>query len=132
MFLLTAVSSVFLTPAFAAEMSRIGYAGLDHATWADATTQCFRTIRSVSLGRVQEWLGRAVREPFDWPLCVFYSAALSHLFALVSVSGDTLTVTVEGGIVKVDTSQKLEGPPRGKVTVQPNPEGPFCVTIGGE
>ena len=29
-----------------------------------------------------------VREPFDWPLCVFYSAALSHLFALVSVSGE--------------------------------------------
>ena len=30
----------------------------------------------------------AVREPFDWPLCVFYSAALSHLLALVGVSGE--------------------------------------------
>jgi hypothetical protein len=29
-----------------------------------------------------------VREPFGWPLCVFYSAALSHLFALVGVSGE--------------------------------------------
>jgi hypothetical protein len=29
-----------------------------------------------------------VREPFDWPLCVFYSAALSHMFALVGVSGE--------------------------------------------
>jgi len=29
-----------------------------------------------------------VREPCEWPLCVFYSAALSHLFALVSISGD--------------------------------------------
>lgn len=29
-----------------------------------------------------------VREPFDWPLCVYYSAALSHLFALASVSGE--------------------------------------------
>ena len=29
-----------------------------------------------------------VREPFDWPLCVFYSAALSHLFALCDVSGE--------------------------------------------
>ena len=28
-----------------------------------------------------------VREPFDWPLCVFYSAALSHLFLLVGVNG---------------------------------------------
>lgn len=30
----------------------------------------------------------AVREPFDWPLCVFYSAALAHLFALVGVSAE--------------------------------------------
>lgn len=30
----------------------------------------------------------AVREPFDAPLCLFYSAALSHLFALVGVSGE--------------------------------------------
>ena len=29
-----------------------------------------------------------VREPFDWPLCVFYSAALSHMFALMGVSGE--------------------------------------------
>jgi hypothetical protein len=29
-----------------------------------------------------------VREPFDWPLCVFYSAALAHLFALVGVTGE--------------------------------------------
>ena len=45
---------------------------------------------------------------------------------------DRFPVTVEGGIVKVDTGQRLEGPPRGQVTVQPNPDGPFCVTIGGE
>jgi cytochrome b6-f complex iron-sulfur subunit len=45
---------------------------------------------------------------------------------------DRFPVTVEDGIVKVDTSQKLEGPPRGEATVQTNPEGPFCVTIGGE
>ena len=29
-----------------------------------------------------------VREPFDWPLCVFYSAALSHLLALVGINGE--------------------------------------------
>lgn len=45
---------------------------------------------------------------------------------------DRFPVTVEGGIVQVDTSTRLEGPPRGTVTVQPNPDGPFCVTIGGE
>jgi ferrous iron transport protein B len=37
--------------------------GLPHVDWADATTRRFRTIRAVSLGRVREWLGRAVREP---------------------------------------------------------------------
>ena len=37
-----------------------------------------------------------VREPFDWPLCVFYSAALSHLFALVSVSGEVRVDACQG------------------------------------
>ena len=37
-----------------------------------------------------------VREPFDWPLCVFYSAALSHLFALVGVSGEVRVHTCQG------------------------------------
>jgi hypothetical protein len=37
-----------------------------------------------------------VREPFDWPLCVFYSAALSHLLALVSVSGEVRVHTCQG------------------------------------
>jgi hypothetical protein len=37
-----------------------------------------------------------VREPFDWPLCVFYSAALSHLFALVAVSGDVRVEACQG------------------------------------
>ena len=37
-----------------------------------------------------------VREPFDWPLCVFYSAALSHLFALVSVSGEVRVHSCQG------------------------------------
>ena len=37
-----------------------------------------------------------VREPFDWPLCVFYSAALSHLFALVGVSGEVRVHACKG------------------------------------
>ena len=37
-----------------------------------------------------------VREPFDWPLCVFYSAALSHLFALVGVTGDVRVHACQG------------------------------------
>jgi hypothetical protein len=38
----------------------------------------------------------AVREPFDWPLCVFYSAALSHLFALVGVGGEARVHACQG------------------------------------
>ena len=37
-----------------------------------------------------------VREPFDWPLCVFYSAALSHLFALVGVSAQVRVDACQG------------------------------------
>jgi hypothetical protein len=37
-----------------------------------------------------------VREPFDWPLCVFYSAALSHLFALCDVSGEVRVAACQG------------------------------------
>lgn len=37
-----------------------------------------------------------VREPFDWPLCVFYSAALAHLFALVGISGEVRVHTCKG------------------------------------
>jgi hypothetical protein len=38
----------------------------------------------------------SVREPFDWPLCVFYSAALSHLFALVGISGEVRVDACQG------------------------------------
>ena len=37
-----------------------------------------------------------VREPFDWPLCVFYAAALSHLFALVGVGGEVRVHACQG------------------------------------
>jgi len=37
--------------------------GQTHVEWADAMTRRFRTVGQMSLGRVQEWLGRAVREP---------------------------------------------------------------------
>lgn len=38
----------------------------------------------------------SVREPFDWPLCVFYSAALSHLLALVGVGGEARVHSCQG------------------------------------
>jgi cytochrome b6-f complex iron-sulfur subunit len=45
---------------------------------------------------------------------------------------DRFTLSVMDGTVQVDTSQIILGPPRGTETIQPGPEGPFCVTIGGE
>lgn len=47
-------------------------------------------------------------------------------------SMDRFRVFVENGIVKVDTSVRIDGPPRGTDTIDQQPEGPFCVTIGGE
>jgi hypothetical protein len=37
-----------------------------------------------------------VREPFEWPLCVFYSAGLSHLLTLVEVTGTVRVDTCQG------------------------------------
>ncbi|MGH9169072.1 MAG: ubiquinol-cytochrome c reductase iron-sulfur subunit [Acidimicrobiia bacterium] len=45
---------------------------------------------------------------------------------------DRFRVTVENGVVKVDTSQRIDGPSRGTDTIDQQPEGPFCITIGGE
>ena len=38
----------------------------------------------------------AVREPFAWPLCVFYSAALSRLLTLVDLRGDVRVRACQG------------------------------------
>ncbi len=45
---------------------------------------------------------------------------------------DRFAVRVEGGQVSVDTSSVVLGPPRGTVTTQPDPDGPFCVNVAGE
>jgi hypothetical protein len=45
---------------------------------------------------------------------------------------DRFAVRVVGGQVQVDTSQVVLGPPRGTDTLGQNPEGAFCVNIGGE
>lgn len=43
---------------------------------------------------------------------------------------DRFAVKVEEGIVKVDTTKIVTGPPRGTDTIGQEPEGPFCVNIG--
>jgi cytochrome b6-f complex iron-sulfur subunit len=47
-------------------------------------------------------------------------------------SMDRFAVKVVNGQVQVDTSQVVLGPPRGTDTIGQNPEGAFCVNIGGE
>jgi ferrous iron transport protein B len=37
--------------------------GATHLQWADDTARRFRTVGQLTLGRFQEWLGRAVRQP---------------------------------------------------------------------
>jgi cytochrome b6-f complex iron-sulfur subunit len=45
---------------------------------------------------------------------------------------DRFAVRVQGGVVSVDTSVIVTGPPRGTDTINQEPEGPFCVNIAGE
>jgi cytochrome b6-f complex iron-sulfur subunit len=45
---------------------------------------------------------------------------------------DRFAVRIQGGLVQVDTSEIVLGPARGTDTVGQDPEGPFCVNIGGE
>jgi cytochrome b6-f complex iron-sulfur subunit len=45
---------------------------------------------------------------------------------------DRFRVMVENGVVRVDTGTRIDGPPRGTDTIEQQPEGPFCITIGGE
>ena len=45
---------------------------------------------------------------------------------------DRFRVMVENGVVSVDTGTRIDGPPRGTDTIEQQPEGPFCITIGGE
>ncbi|MGH2695430.1 MAG: ubiquinol-cytochrome c reductase iron-sulfur subunit, partial [Actinomycetota bacterium] len=47
-------------------------------------------------------------------------------------SMDRFRVIIQDGLVSVDTGTRIDGPPRGTDTTQQQPEGPFCVTIGGE
>jgi cytochrome b6-f complex iron-sulfur subunit len=45
---------------------------------------------------------------------------------------DRFAVRVENDVVSVDTSVIVTGPSRGTDTIAQEPEGPFCINIGGE
>jgi ferrous iron transport protein B len=72
-------------------------AALPHVDWADRTASRFRTVGKVTLGRVQEWLGRAVREPVTGvPILL---AVLYVTYLVVGVFGaQTLVNLLEKGL----------------------------------
>ncbi len=71
--------------------------GLEHLRWADAAAGRFRTVGTVSLGRFQEWLGRAVREPLTGLPILGIVLYVTYLF--VGVFGAQILVPLlEGGL----------------------------------
>ena len=81
-----------------ARASAAADAGQAHAAWADAMTRRFRTVGRISTGRVQEWLGRAVREPLTGiPILL---AVLYLTYLVVGVFGAQTLV----GLLEEDSS----------------------------
>jgi ferrous iron transport protein B len=72
-------------------------AGVDHLQWADLLTARFRRIGPISIGRFQEWLGRAVREPLTG--LPILAAVLYATYLIVGVLGaQTLVAWLEDGL----------------------------------
>ena len=69
-------------------------AGLDHLAWADATTTHYRRVGAFALGRFQEWLGRAVRQPLTGLPILALVLYLTYLF-VGSLGAQTLVGLVE-------------------------------------
>ncbi|HTM26062.1 MAG TPA: ferrous iron transporter B [Vicinamibacterales bacterium] len=71
--------------------------GADHLPWADQTARRFRSVGEFTLGRFQEWLGRAVRQPSTGlPILIF---VLYVTYLVVGVLGaQTLVGLMEQGL----------------------------------
>lgn len=78
----------------AATPSAASDAGFDHLHWADLTAQRFRSVNQVTVGRVQEWLGRAVRQPLTGLPILGLVLYLTYLFVGV-VGAQTLVGLLE-------------------------------------
>src|SRR3954468_9014297 len=72
-------------------------AGVSHLQWADETASRFRTIGPMSLGRFQEWLGRAVREPLTGIPILMLVLYLTYL-AVGVLGAQTLVTLLEKGL----------------------------------
>jgi ferrous iron transport protein B len=71
--------------------------GRSHIQWADETARRFRTVGTLSLGRVQEWLGRAVRQPLTGLPILCVVLYLTYLFVGV-LGAQTLVGLLEDGL----------------------------------
>ena len=72
-------------------------ARMSHVEWADQGAARFRRMDTVSLGRLQEWVGRAVREPMTGLPILALVLYLTYLF--VGVFGaQTLVGALEDGL----------------------------------
>jgi ferrous iron transport protein B len=69
----------------------------DQLRWADYTAARFRRFESVSIGRVQEWLNRAVRQPHTGLPILAAVLYLTYLFVGV-VGAQTLVGLLEDGL----------------------------------
>jgi ferrous iron transport protein B len=78
--------------------------GQDHAAWADATAPAYREVHRVSIGRFQEWLGRAVRQPLTGLPILGLVLYLTYLF--VGVFGAQTLV----GALETDLFEHLVNP----------------------
>ena len=81
----------------AARPSAARDAGLSHVDWSDQATRRFRSMGAMTLGRAQEWLGRAVRQPLTGiPILL---AVLYVTYLVVGVFGaQTLVNLLEKGL----------------------------------
>jgi ferrous iron transport protein B len=79
-------------------------AGADHLAWADATARRYRRVGLGTVGRFQEWLGRAVREPLTGLPILALVLYLTYLF--VGVFGAQTLV----GLLEEDLFGRLVNP----------------------
>jgi ferrous iron transport protein B len=78
--------------------------GVDHLAWADATARRFRRVGLGTVGRFQEWLGRAVRQPLTGLPILALVLYVTYLF--VGVFGAQTLV----GLLEEDLFGRLINP----------------------
>jgi len=106
--------------------------GKDEATGTDYPSQRVETDGLMPL--YQRCVHLGCRVPFclqsQWFECPChgskYNRAGEYQLGPAPRGMDRFKIAIEGDQVTVDTSEIVQGPPRGTNTIHQNPEGPFC------